>query len=347
MSILLRTLMVLLLLCPLLRAHAEGEAVNGFPNWSERVLMEWINRARVDPQADLAGCSGNSCPDKSCYTPQPPRVWNANLAHSARFHSAEMSHDGFFDHWSECTVVSTIASSFLAQSGACSGTAACACVGAVRNLGFAQGSSPFDRMPLFGGGVNSMGEIIASDGAGPDSSFYLWLYEGTASSTCSYHSNGDNGHRWLILTSQYGAASAGPGVSGALSTVDFDDAPGSNAKIPSGAHYPQQAASVDAWANWHDTAAPSAHTINVDGVCSNMALARGNATNGAWHLALNNVGSGCHRYFFAFKDAAGTSVRYPGSGSLAIGNGGAQCPDWSASAPPSCDNEIYAGNFGG
>ena len=31
-------------------AHGEGEAVAGFPNWTERVMLEWTNRARSDPQ---------------------------------------------------------------------------------------------------------------------------------------------------------------------------------------------------------------------------------------------------------------------------------------------------------
>ena len=28
------------------RAYADGEEVNGFPNWEERVMHEWTNRAR-------------------------------------------------------------------------------------------------------------------------------------------------------------------------------------------------------------------------------------------------------------------------------------------------------------
>jgi hypothetical protein len=346
MSFQLRVVAALLLLCSLvLRAHAEGEAVNGYPNWSERVLLEWINRARVDPQVDLANCPGGQCAEKACYTPQPPRVWNANIAHSARFHSDEMTRDNFFDHWSECSVLSTIATPYLNQT--CSGTAACACSGGTRALGQFNGSDPHQRMALFGGGTGSWGEIIAWDGGGPDDSFYLWLYESTASATCSDHDNSDNGHRWIILSSQWGSASAGPGVSGALSTVDFDDAPGTNPKIPSGTHYPQQAASVEAWTNWHDTAAPSAHKINVDGVCRDMSLARGTLINGAWHATVNGVGSGCHRYYFEFTDSAGKPVRYPSSGSLAIGDGSAQCTDWAASAPPSCVDKVFADTLGG
>lgn len=335
------------------RAIAYGEAVNGFPNWSERVLLEWINRARSNPQADLAACPSGRCLENinSCYTPQPPRVWNAHVAHSARFHSDEMSHDNFFDHWSECNVVNTIATQYLAQPQQCNGTANCACVGSTRSLGFGNGSGPGTRISLFSGSTSSWGEIIAYDSAGPDDTFYLWLYEQAYTSQCADVSNMNppyqtNGHRWLILTSQYGAQSAGPGVSGIYSTVDFNNEPGS-AKIPSGTHYPQQAASVDAWVNWYDTAAPSVNKINVDGVCTDLSLSRGTSTNGAWHLTVNNVGSGCHRYVFAFKDSGGNEVIYPTTGALTIGNGGAQCPDFSNSPPPGCAgfDRIFANGF--
>ncbi|HEY3056435.1 MAG TPA: hypothetical protein VGK31_10955, partial [Thermoanaerobaculia bacterium] len=62
----------ILLVCTIaLPAHAQdmesfaanlraGESINGFPNWAERVLLEWMNRARVDPQKELAAC-GAAC----------------------------------------------------------------------------------------------------------------------------------------------------------------------------------------------------------------------------------------------------------------------------------------------
>jgi hypothetical protein len=318
--------------------------VNGFPNWSERVLLEWINRARAAPSVDLAACPAGNCIDNvgSCYTPQPPRVLSYNIAHSARFHSSEMNVDGFFDHWSECTVVSNIATTYLSQPQQCNGHASCACTGGARTLGFGMGTDPGGRMSLFGGNTGSWGEIIAEDGQGPDATFYLWEYEKADSTKCAFDEA--NGHRFLILRSDYGAPSAGPGVVGAISTVDFDNEPGT-AKIPSGTHYPQQASSVDAWVNWYDTAGPKTHQINVDGVCSDLSLTRGTVNNGAWHATIANVGTGCHRYFFSFTDSNGQSVIYPSTGSLAIGNGSAQCPDWSSTAPASCSDVIFANGF--
>ena len=115
------------LLAPPIIVPLTGEPANGFPNWQERVIHEWINRARVDPQADLAGCGAN-CPENTggCYTPKPPLIWNPNAGRSARYHSAEMGLQSFFNHPSHCTLVSNISALY---PGSCNGSASCACVG--------------------------------------------------------------------------------------------------------------------------------------------------------------------------------------------------------------------------
>ena len=69
-------------------------------------------------------------------------------------------------------------------------------------------------------------------------------------------------------------------------------------------------ATVEVWANWADGAAPQQALVNVDGTCAPMQRARGAATNGAWLARVSNVGTGCHRSFVSFKDAAGA----PGGG---------------------------------
>ena len=114
------------------RLPLVGEPVNGFPNWQERVIHEWINRARVDPQADLAGCGAN-CAENigGCYTPQVPLIWDANAGRSARYHSAEMGLQSFFAHHSACTLVSNLNSLY---PGSCDGSASCACVGGTVNV---------------------------------------------------------------------------------------------------------------------------------------------------------------------------------------------------------------------
>jgi hypothetical protein len=52
-------------------ARAVGEPVNGFPSWPERVIHEWINRARVDPQFEMNAC-GSACVERDCYSAMRP-----------------------------------------------------------------------------------------------------------------------------------------------------------------------------------------------------------------------------------------------------------------------------------
>src|SRR5688500_5417396 len=70
-------------------AQQRGVPLSGFPNWQERMIQVYVNRARADPSADLAGCT--VCAEKSCYTPKPPAVYSYNLNRAARFHSALLS----------------------------------------------------------------------------------------------------------------------------------------------------------------------------------------------------------------------------------------------------------------
>ncbi|MFT3792480.1 MAG: hypothetical protein QM741_15775 [Rudaea sp.] len=321
---------------PLDRAAAEGEAVNGYPNWAERVLLEWMNRARSDPQADLAACPSGSCLESSCYgSPAAPRHLDFNLERSARFHGDHMRINGYFDHSSHCTLVSNVAALY---PNTCSGAASCSCTQGALSSDQTAWTKWDSRMQMFGATVSSAGEIIAAGYSGPNASFYAWLYEPAANSSCDPDQNNGNGHRFLILTGEYGpAAGAGYTSTGNFAVMDFAGTASDGHKIPSGSHYPQQAATVDAWANWYDSAGPSSAKINVDGVCSNMTLSRGSSTNGAWHASVSGVGSGCHRYQFAFKDSSGNSVLYPSAGSLGIGNGSATCPDWNSTVLPSCD----------
>lgn len=295
-----------------------GESANGFPSWSERVILEWINRARVDPQIEMRTC-GAACGDAACYTPQPPLYWSEALNHSARFHAAEMQQQNYFTHDSKCTVVSNINNLFPT---ACDGSASCACVGGSLSCASGGCTSWSGRVAMFGS--STTGEIIASP-SDPNQAFYLWLYESASPGSCGFSSS--NGHRWLMLTSQ---GAVGIGVE--RSAVG-DFGPGGVAyRIPSAAHYPQQAASVEIWANWYDSAPPRSATAVVDGRCFPMSLKRGTSTSGAWSATATNVGSGCHRYYIAFIDATGAEVTYPVTGSLGIG-----CADWDMSrAQASC-----------
>lgn len=312
--------LLLLVLC-MSDATALGEAVNGFPKWEERVLHQWTNRARSDPQLEMTAC-GAACGEAACYAQVSPLTDNINLSRSARFHSDEMLRQSYFNHPSACTVVSNINSLYPAI---CNGSASCACVGGMQTCSTTC-TDTFARIALFG--TSGSGEIIASS-TDPDFAFYQWLREVSSDTTCAFSI--PNGHRWLILKS---TGAVGYGVSGP-SVGNFGSGP-APAKIPSGSHYPRQSSSVQIWTTWFDTAAPSEARVNVDGTCTPMTRARGTTNNAAYTTTLTNVASGCHRYYFEFKDSANNAVTYPTTGSLGIGPS-ATCPDWDIARPTSCD----------
>lgn len=310
--------LLIIIVVALVAVHARGqdlragESIDGFPNWAERVVLEWINRARVDPQTELANC-GAACMDRSCYAPAAPLLWSESLNHSARFHSDELSKQAYFGHDSRCTVVQNIDTLYPVG---CDGSASCSCVGGAEACA-GGGCTTWDaRVALFGGAP--LGEIIAGTGD-PNYAFYLWLYEPSSAQLCGIAA--DNIHRWLILTAQ---GAVGIGMT-ADATGDFGGG-GTPYKIPSAAHYPKQAPSVDLWANWFDGAGPRSANAVVDGRCISMSLKRGTPQNGAWSATANGVGSGCHRYYLSFVDASGAEVTYPATGSLGIG-----CADWDGS----------------
>jgi hypothetical protein len=308
-------LLVLLAPCP---ASAVGEGVDGFPNWAERALHQLANRARVDPQLELQSC-GTNCAEKACYAPEAPLYYEHALNRAARFHAAHQSVNGYFAHNSACTLVADVDARF---PDLCNADASCSCVGGVEACSGA--CTAWDaRIQLFGS--SGSGEIIASP-SDPESAFYLWLFEPSSAPACSFSQT--NGHRWLLLRS---SGAVGFGVSG-YSVGDFSSG-GDLHEIPSGSHWPRQAASVETWASYYADAGPRAARVDVDGVCTPMQLARGTEQNGAYQAVVPGVGSGCHRYYFQFETDGGDLVTFPETGSLGIGPAGS-CPDWSSERPP-------------
>jgi hypothetical protein len=308
-------------------ALAAGEPVSGFPTWEERVVHTWTNRARSDPQFEMASCPAGNCPDAACYSPVSPVAWTLPLSRAARFHSEQLALSGCgLRHTSPCTLVSNINALY---PDSCDGSASCAC-----QEGFftcsPTGTDPFARLALFGVTSGSRGENAAGGLGEPDAVFYLWLHEASTSANCGFTI--DHGHRWNILNGSYG--SHGAGFGGPYWTTDFGPATSVD-RVPSGAHYPRQAATVELWANWFDTAGPSEAVVNVEGTCSSMALERGSATNGAWRANATGVGTGCHRYVFEFRAAGGEIVTYPTTGSFGIGPAGS-CADWDVARPAPC-----------
>jgi hypothetical protein len=108
--------------------------------------------------------------------------------------------------------------------------------------------------------------------------------------------------------------------------------PGVGKGVASGAHYPRQGASLEAWVSWYARSATvAAAAVVVDGPCTPMTLERGSATNGAWRAVLTGLDSACHRYYFVFEDSDGQVHTYPTTGSFGIGDDA--CPDSSTERP--------------
>ena len=91
------------------------------------MLLVYVNRARADPAADLAGC-GSTCGESACYSQVAPLDWALGLNRSSRFHSANLEYANKFQHDSPCQLVTNIASLYP-PTGTCMGDASCACVG--------------------------------------------------------------------------------------------------------------------------------------------------------------------------------------------------------------------------
>src|SRR5437868_6641044 len=173
----------------------SGVPSSGFPQWSERVLLEWTNRARSDPQYEMTQC-GSACGDAACYQPTAPLWWSLALNRSARFHSDEMLQQGYFAHDSACTLVSNI-SNLYPPNGTCNGAASCACVGGTKACSPPSCTTWSSRIALFGS--NAAAENIAAS-SDPNSAFYSWLYENYPTSqtppNCHYDTGppATNGH---------------------------------------------------------------------------------------------------------------------------------------------------------
>ena len=299
-----------------------GESIGGFPNWGERLMLTWMNRARVDPQLEMRAC-GAACGEAACYKPMPPLTWTTALNRAARFHADEMQKQSYFSHTSKCRIVTGIDSLYPAG---CDGSAACACTGGIASCPDGDCSSWTQRVALFG--TRGAGEIIAR-GKDPGQSVYLWLFERSDSTACAFSMR--NGHRWLILTHK-GGAGLGYNDEDRTAVGDFGSGPAPY-RIPSGSHYPRQAKTVEFWANWFDVKAPKSAAVVINGQCNAMSLRRGTGTNGSWSASSTSVASGCHRYYFSFIDGDGREVTYPATGSLGVG-----CENWNSSRlSASCD----------
>jgi hypothetical protein len=323
-----------------------GAPSNSFPSWFERTILVLTNRARADPATELAPClQSGDCPDAPCYSPSPPLVWDLDLNHSARFHSANLVFSSApLQHPSPCLLVSDIGTAYPAM---CDGHPSCACTG-MASLCTCTGCScditspscvtqPIDRLQMF----NPAGcaENIAAGYADPGSMMDGWLLEQCVGGTCGFNActSGENGHRFNILDPGLQLLGVGEVFStinscfiGPWATQDFGC--GTNPNIPklvAGTDFPLGQTFL---ANWYDTGPPARAMVNIDGTCFGMLVDRGNGGNATYRQ--DSTLSGCHSYAFAFTDSTGVVWNLPGTGAYTTGCGAA---DYTTVSLPPCN----------
>jgi MYXO-CTERM domain-containing protein len=305
----------------------RGVPQSGFPSWQERLLLVYVNRARADPPADLAGCT--VCAEKACYpNPLTPVVTSYELNRASRFHAGNLEHANRFQHDSPCTLVPNL-SAVYTPNGSCQGEVACACEGGVLT-----GSTPTGTRLARFFPVSNWGENIAYGYATPRQTFYQWFWEPDTNPACGFRSA--NGHRANMMAPNHRLLGDGYfRVSRHMWVQDFNSGSNPTGTLLAGAHEPQlTGGTVEFRANYFDTAAPQQAIVNIDGACSPMSLERGSATNATYLATTSLPGTACRRYRFEFKNPAGTLVYLPETGSY--GAGGAGCEDWTAATPPAC-----------
>jgi hypothetical protein len=77
--------------------HADHDFDYGDPSAAEQLMLELVNRARMDPEAERQRL-GIPEADWPGYAPRPPLAMNARLLAAARAHAQDMHDRRFFDH---------------------------------------------------------------------------------------------------------------------------------------------------------------------------------------------------------------------------------------------------------
>jgi hypothetical protein len=315
---------------------AIGEPMSGFPSAAERLGLMAINRARSDP-ATVKGAAS------TIYPARPPVIWTYQLARSARFHANSLQlSDVTLMHTSPCTLNTDVATAN------CSGDPSCACATAVPAMCATCakvdavntcGTDTFTRIGYFtaGSSVKSTGEVAAAGYGDPFAVVDAWMDEPA----------GSDGHRTNLTDQGITSNTMGYGHAqgaGCFSTFDVSDSGNlSGAQIPklptAATRGPTggAAGSYTFYATWADPAlgAPASLNVVIDGSCVAMARELGTDTLNATYKATVTLAAGCHNYFVAGTDAAGTALTYPTTGAVTIpvGSATACASDFLTTAP--------------
>jgi len=310
--------------------QAIGVPQGDFPTWDERVVLTLTNRARNDPAAESAAVCGGGC---NAYPASKPLEYHYDLSRAARFQATSLllAKSGLM-HESVCTLVQNLGQIYPST---CDGSPSCACEGGSASCTCSTPSpyctaaggltSTWARIQRFGS--SGSGENAAAGNADPVKTFEQWV------KSSGHWSNINNASHGRIGVGHHGAS----GGCYSHFWVQVFGSGGTLSTIPGGAHHPLSGTSTTSfkfWANYYAAAAPQLATVNIDGTCTTMTVERGTTTTGTYLATQALATSGCHHYYFFFKDAAGTAVTYPSVGSFGVGVGSG-CANYSATDRPS------------
>lgn len=304
-------------------AQSRGIPQNGFPTWQERMLQVLFNRSRAEPNADPKACATT--------TARGPLAYSYNFNRAARFHSANMSKVGCFQHNSPCLLVSDISNRF-APMGTCDGSASCACNNTPvcsASCTAAECTQTFARVAMFGSPAGA--EVIHAGVSTPRAAHSGWM---------------NSPEHCAIILGDFGTV--GTGTLGTYWSGNFAGTGSAPGTLAAGGHevgtsFGQftntSAQSVAFRVNYaHPAGGPQSTQLNLDGACSPMTLERGSPGNSTWLASVSFSGAGCRRYLFSFKDASGATVVLPETGSYGVGGSLATCPDWGPTPPAQCSS---------
>jgi hypothetical protein len=266
----------------------HGVPVNGSPNWQERSMLVMTNACRLAPTEYrdfyLPGAGNILMPSR--YPAVPPLQFATGLNQSARAHSIEMA----------------TASGCGLQHNSCDGTTWAARIG-----------SYWPNWSLLGeniaGGFTDPVTVIGGLLADP--------YNGAPAPDGS----GYDGHRWNIMYANYTHVGCGFATGSNLYvryyTQDFGrplTLPPVCSPIPSGSHIFIGGQTIFLANFYSETnAAPQSASVVVNGTSIPMSLHLGTAARGTYRYATPTASAG-RTYHFEFRDAAGTTWRYPAHG---------------------------------
>ena len=133
-----------------------------------------------------------------------------------------------------------------------------------------------------------------------------------------------DGHRANIMTDGY--TELGTGVVNAYYTQNFGGGSrDSTHPVGMGSHFPGSANHEATFmADWSDSEAPAYFQVVVDGEAYDLELEYGVEEQGMYAADVSPEAVECHKYYFAWEDASGTTAVFPEEGSYTYGE---RCED--------------------